>query len=112
MNNATHVFYQVANIFKEGKSPDCIMTDADIDALCLHFCEVFVLWDEAFLLARTVNPMRQDTNTYLRYVQAVVHGNAALCCTITPKVHLMLKHVAWQMKNIRGGVRGQNGGLG
>ncbi len=37
MNNATHVFDQVADIFKEGKRPDCIMTDAEIDALCLHF---------------------------------------------------------------------------
>ncbi len=37
MNNATHIFDQVADIFKEGKRPDCIMTDADIDALCLHF---------------------------------------------------------------------------
>jgi hypothetical protein len=36
-NNATHVFNQAADIFKEGKRPDCIMTDADIDALCLHF---------------------------------------------------------------------------
>ena len=36
-NNATHVFDQAADIFKEGKRPDCIMTDADIDALCLHF---------------------------------------------------------------------------
>ncbi len=37
MNNATHVFDQVAYIFEEGKRPDCITTDADIDALCLHF---------------------------------------------------------------------------
>ncbi len=36
-NNATHVSNQAADIFKEGKRPDCIMTDADIDALCLHF---------------------------------------------------------------------------
>ncbi len=56
------------------------------------------------MLARTVNPMRQDTNTYLWYVQAAVHGNAALRCTVTPKVHLMLKHVAWQMQNIWGGL--------
>ncbi len=56
------------------------------------------------MLAWTVNPMRQDTNTYLWYVQAEVHGNAVLCCTVTPKVHLMLKHVAWQMQNIQGGL--------
>jgi hypothetical protein len=56
------------------------------------------------LLARTINPMRQDTNTYLQYVQAAVHGNAALRCTVTPKVYLMLKHVAWQMQNIQGGL--------
>ncbi len=37
MNNANLVFNQVVDIFKEGKRPDCIMTDADIDALCLHF---------------------------------------------------------------------------
>ncbi len=36
MDNATHIFDQVADIFKEGKRPDCIMTDADIDTLCLH----------------------------------------------------------------------------
>ncbi len=27
-----------------------------------------------------------------------------LRCTITPKVHLMLKHVAWQMGKIKGGL--------
>jgi hypothetical protein len=48
--------------------------------------------------------MEQDSNTYLQYVQAAVHGNAALRCTVTPKVHLMLKHVAGQMQNILGGV--------
>ncbi len=37
MNNASHIFDQVAVIFKEGKRPDCIMMDADIDALWLHF---------------------------------------------------------------------------
>ncbi len=36
-NNASRVFDQVAVIFKEGKRPDCIMTDADINTLCLHF---------------------------------------------------------------------------
>ncbi len=56
------------------------------------------------MLARTVNPMRQDTHTYLWYVQAAVHGNAALHCTVTPKVHLILKHVTWQMQNICGGL--------
>ncbi len=48
--------------------------------------------------------MEADIKTYLLYVNAAVHGNAALRCTVTPKVHLMLKHVAWQMQNIRGGL--------
>jgi hypothetical protein len=48
--------------------------------------------------------MEADIKTYLLYVDAAVHGNAALRCTVTPKVHLMLKHVAWQMQNIRGGL--------
>ncbi len=37
-------------------------------------------------------------------MQAGVHGNAVLHCTITPKVHLMLKHIACQMRNIPGGL--------
>jgi hypothetical protein len=65
MNNASHIFHQFAVIFKERKRPDCILMDADIDTLCLHFQEVFILWDGAFLLARTVNRMELDTNTCL-----------------------------------------------
>ncbi len=60
--------------------------------------------DGAFLLARTVNPTENATTTYLHYVVAAVHGHEALRCTLTPKVHLMLKHVAWQMRNIPGGL--------
>ena len=43
MNNATFTFEELAIIMKEGKRPDCILTDANIDALCLHFQGVFVL---------------------------------------------------------------------
>ena len=94
MNNAGHIFDELAVIMKEGKRPDSILSDADVDALCVHFREVFILWDGAFSLARTVNPMENDAETYLRYVSTVVHGNDALRCTVTPKVHLMLKQVA------------------
>jgi hypothetical protein len=48
--------------------------------------------------------MEDDINTYWLYVAAAEHGNDALRCTTTPKVHLMLKHVAWQMENIPGGL--------
>ncbi len=104
MNNATYFFDELAVIIKAGNRPGSVLSDAHVEVLCLHFKKVFVLWDGAFLLAQTVNPMEHDTTTYLRYVQAAVHGNAALRCTITPKVHLMLKHVACQMRNIWGGL--------
>jgi hypothetical protein len=39
-NNASHIFDQFAVIFKNGKRPDCILTDADINTLCLHFQKV------------------------------------------------------------------------
>ncbi len=112
MNNATYFFDELAVIIKAGNRHGSVLSDVHVEALCLHFREVFVLWDGAFSLARTVNPTEHDTTTYLQYVQAGVHGNAALRCTIAPKVHLMLKHVACQMWNIWGGVRRQNGGLG
>jgi hypothetical protein len=53
-------FRRARGLMKEGKRPNSILSNADVDALCLHFWEVFVLWDGAFSLARTVGPMQQD----------------------------------------------------
>ncbi len=39
---------------------------------------------------------------YHLYVDAAVQGSKDLQCTVTPKVHLMLEHVEWQMRNIQG----------
>ncbi len=36
--------------------------DADIDLMCRHFWEVYLLWDRAFLLARTINPANEDAD--------------------------------------------------
>ena len=104
MNNATHLFDKFAAIFKEGKRVDCQLTDADIDSLCLHFREVYVLWDGAFALARIINPTLQEAETYQKFVSAAVQGSQILQCPITPKVHIMLRHVQWQMINIKGGL--------
>ena len=91
-------------MFKGGERPNCALSDANIDALCLQFREVFVLWDEVFSLARTINLTERDTSIYRMYVEAVVKGSKDLQCTITPKVHLMLEHVEWQMTNIEWGL--------
>jgi len=40
----------------------------------------------------------------MMYVRVGVKGSKDLRCTITPKVHLMLEQVEWQMMNIRGGL--------
>jgi hypothetical protein len=55
MNNATYFFDELAVIIKAGNRPGSILSDAHVEAPCLHFREVFVLWDGAFSLARTVN---------------------------------------------------------
>ena len=64
MNNATYVFDQLALIFEDWKRSDCLLTSNDIKALCLHYKEVFVLWDASFLLARTIDPVEADIATY------------------------------------------------
>ncbi len=100
MNNACHIFDRFLMIFKGMKRSNCALSDANIDALCLQFREVFVLWDGAFLLARTINPTEIDTSIYRMYVNAAVKGKKDLQCTVTPKVHLMLEHVERQITNI------------
>ncbi len=74
MNNATHIFDQFAAIFMEGKREGCQLMDADIDLMCLHYWEVFVLWDGAFSLARTINPMDEEAKIFQKFVLAAVHG--------------------------------------
>jgi hypothetical protein len=37
MNNASHIFNQFAAICKEGRREKCLLTDADIDCMCLNF---------------------------------------------------------------------------
>jgi hypothetical protein len=104
MNNATHLFNTFATIFKVGKREGCQLTDTDIDLMCLHFREVYVLWDGAFSLARTINPTNDEADTYQKFVFAAVSGSLILQCPITPKVHTMLRHVKWQMMNLPGGL--------
>jgi hypothetical protein len=70
-----------------------VLSKEVINGMCLHFREVFVLWDGAFSLTQTVNPMEQDIKTYQRYVNAAAQGNALLRCTVTPTLHYMLQHV-------------------
>ena len=88
MNNATFIFEELAIILKEGKRPDCILSDTNIDALCLNFQGVFVLWDGAFSLARKIDPNLEDEHTYQRFVDAALHGSQILQCPIMPKVHI------------------------
>jgi hypothetical protein len=57
-----------------------------------------------FSYARTINPTENDVIAYQQFVDAAVIGHVSLGLTITPKAHLMLKHVWWQMKNIPGGL--------
>jgi hypothetical protein len=96
MNNASHLFDAIAAIFKEGKREKCLMSDVDIDLMCLHFWEVYVLWDGAFSLARMVNLTHEDAENYQQFAWAAVQS-CAILGPITPKVHTMLRHVEWQM---------------
>ena len=104
MNNVSYLFDEFASILKSGKRSNCELSDGHIDTLCLHFQSVFLLWDGAFSYARTINPTENDVIAYQQFVDAAVIGHVSLGLTITPKAHLMLKHVRWQMENIPGGL--------
>jgi hypothetical protein len=62
------------------------------------------LWDGAFSLARAINPMDEEAETYQQFVLVAVRGSMILQCPITPKVHVMLRRVKWQVPNILGGL--------
>ena len=104
MNNVSYLFDEFSSILKSGKRSNCELSNDNIDKLCGHFQSVFLLWDGAFSYARTINPTANDVIPYQQFVDATVIGHVSLGLTIIPKVHLMLKHVRWQIENIPGGL--------
>ena len=104
MNNATYLFDEFAKILKEGKRDNCELSDDDIDELCRNFRIVFVLWDGAISYSRKEYPEPNDVIQYRRFARAAVDGHVKLGLSVTPKVHLMHKHVEPQMKDITGGM--------
>jgi hypothetical protein len=63
MNSASHVFNNFPLILMDKRRDVSLLLDADIHAMRLHFCEVFVLWDGAFLLAQALNLTLIDART-------------------------------------------------
>jgi hypothetical protein len=62
------------------------------------------LWDREFSLEQKISPMDEDAETYQEFVLAAVRRSQFPQCPIMPKVHTMLIHVQWQMKNNWGGL--------
>jgi hypothetical protein len=63
-----------------------------------------VLWDGAISYSRKEYPEPNDVILYRRFARAAVDGHVKLGLSVTPKVHLMHKHVEPQMKDITGGM--------
>jgi hypothetical protein len=89
---------------KSGKQDNCKLEDDEIDALCKYFKLVCVLWDGVFSLAWKKNPTTDNSQQFQQFVKANVIGHVNLGLSITPKLHLMFKHVRWHMDNIKGGL--------
>ena len=98
MTNADEIFSIFAGILKANKKEDCKMSEDDIDILCSRFSNLFVLWDGAFSFASKIDPTTNDILQYKRFVTAAVFCHVAEGCNVTPKVHLMWRHVAKQME--------------
>lgn len=80
------------------------MSDEKIDDLCERTRRLFVLWDGAFSYASVLKPSQEDIAQYERFVKVAVDAHVEYGCNVTPKVHLMLKHVAPQMRQFPWGL--------
>jgi len=68
----------------------------------MYFC--YGLWDGAFSYARKTNPQEADIKAYSYFVKAAYARHQIIGCSVTHKVHLMIDHVEWQMRNLEGGL--------
>lgn len=98
MSNASDIFKSFADTLKKCKKDDCKLRDKEIDDICQSYANLCVLWDCAFSFASKKGPMKNDIVMYQRFVTADVHSHVALGLNVTPKVHLMWRHVARQMQ--------------
>jgi hypothetical protein len=105
MNHEAELFDTFAGILKENRKEGCLFDDSDIDDLCSQFRAVFLLWDGVFSYARKIDPTEDDWAQYNQFVSAAVEGHINLGCSVTPKVHLMLKHTEHQMRTLQRRVR-------
>ena len=104
MANSGEIFSIFAQILKQNAKTNCDMTYQDIDNLCHSYTSAFLLWDGAFSYASTIDPTEDDIKMYTRYVMAAANSHVQMGCSVTPKVHLMWRHVEEQMKTIPGGL--------
>ena len=96
-------FALFGNILKANKNPYCELSDVQLDAFCTRIGNLFLLWNGDVSYASKVDPSPADIWMYNRLVSAAVYCHIAEGCNITPKVHLMWRHVAVQM-NLPGGL--------
>ena len=102
--NASHIFDEFAIILKQNRRDDCKLSEDDIQSICNDHKHCLHLWDDAFSLARNINPTKKDCLLYDAYVHAAVVCHTRLGMSTTHKVHLMLCHVKEQMERIPGGL--------
>ena len=98
MSNASDTFKSFPDTLKKCKKDDCKLRDKEIDDICQSYANLCVLWDCAFSFASKKGPMKNDIVMPRRFVTAAVHSHVALGLNVTPKVHLMWRHVARQMQ--------------
>ena len=70
--NSGENFAIFTTILKRHKKEDCLLSTANIDALCIQFGYVFLLWDGAFLVARRVDPTEGDIELYQHFMEVAV----------------------------------------
>ena len=104
MNNAEFIFQSFANLLVSGKRDRCILSNEKIRDKCQQYTNLFLLWDGAFAVARRNNPRQQDIYEYTHFATAAFDCHKKIGCSVTPKVHLMVAHVAWQMEHLEGGL--------
>ena len=104
MQDSREIFAEFATILKRNKKLTCTWNDDEIESLCSRYGTLCTLWDGAFSLASICNPNATDIAAYSCFVTAAVCCHVELGLSVTPKVHLMWKHVKPAMKYIPGGL--------
>ncbi|KAL7548721.1 hypothetical protein ACHAWF_011993 [Thalassiosira exigua] len=104
MDNAAGIMAEIKTLFISKLTVDSRAGADKIEKFCSDMTRYFTLWDDAFSMMHTVDPVEEDFVKTQATIDLAMECMRNLGMSITPKAHGAEAHVVNQMRTTPGGI--------